>query len=60
MPPPETLPPDYFCPNPGLECPGRGADLLEVREEILDFEGHAVGVVIFMACRLCGYRWDRS
>ena len=57
---PEALPPDYFCPNPDLDCPGQGNDLLEVREEIKDAQGRVLGILIFMACRKCGYRWDQG
>jgi hypothetical protein len=55
-----SLPPDFYCPNPGVDCPGKGADLEEIREEVLDEQGRALGAIVFMACRLCGYRWDRS
>ena len=57
---PERLPPDFYCPNPDLDCPGQGADLEEVREDITDSDGTVLGTVVFMACRKCGYRWDRS
>ena len=57
---PEALPPDYFCPNPRLDCPGKGADLEEITEPVLDTDGKPLGAVVFMACRICGYRWDRE
>lgn len=57
---PQIQPPDYYCPNPDLDCPGQGADLTEIREEIKDADGRVLGTLIFMACRRCGYRWDRS
>lgn len=56
----EELPPDYYCPNPEIECTGRGRDLEEVREPIVDMDGTELGVVITMACRKCGYRWGRE
>ena len=58
MPPPDSLPPDYYCPNPDLDCPGQGADLVEIREEIRDDDGSVLGTLVFMACRKCGYRWS--
>jgi hypothetical protein len=53
----EPLPPDYYCPNPALDCPGRGRDLVEHRESIYDAEGREIGVLITVECRRCGYRW---
>ena len=53
----EPLSPDYFCPNPDIDCPGRGGDLEEIREPITDADGTELGVLIYMACRKCGYRW---
>lgn len=55
-----SLPPVCFCPNPAVDCPASGKDLEEIREEILGDDGTPVGAIVFMACRLCGYRWDRS
>ena len=60
MPEPESLPPDFFCPNPHRDCPGKGGDLEEIRDPIKDADGTEIGVLIFMACRVCGYRWDRE
>lgn len=57
---PEALPPDYYCPNPDVECPGKGADLTEVREAILDDDGTPLGTLITMACSKCGYRWGNE
>ena len=54
------LPPSAYCPNPDVDCPGQGPDLEEQREEVTDDQGHVVGWVVSMACRVCGYRWDRS
>lgn len=55
-----SLPPVFFCPNPDVDCPGSGQDLEEIREEVLGDDGQPVGAIVFMACRRCGYRWDRS
>ena len=60
MNPDEPLPPDYYCPNPAIDCTGRGRDLEEIREPILDSDGTELGVVITMACRKCGYRWGNE
>jgi hypothetical protein len=57
---PEPLPPDYYCPNPAIDCPGRGPDLLEHREAILDASGNEIGVLITLECRRCGYHWGRE
>jgi hypothetical protein len=57
---PESLPPDYYCPNPDVDCPGRGPDLTEIREVIKDADGEVLGYLVFMECRKCGYRWDQS
>lgn len=57
MIPIDELPPDFFCPNPDEECTGKGGDLHEIREPILDDDGNEIGVLIFMACSKCGYRW---
>lgn len=54
------LPPASYCANPILDCPGQGAQLEEIREELKDDEGRVIGTLVFMACRLCGYRWDQS
>jgi hypothetical protein len=54
------FPPDYYCPNPNKECPGNGADLLEVREPIKDDDGTVLGSLVTMACRVCGYRWGNE
>ena len=56
----DSLPPDFFCPNPHLDCPGKGADLVEIREPVRDDRGVEIGSIIFMACTRCGYRWDRD
>ena len=57
---PNTAAPDYFCPNPDVDCPGAGPDLTEMREPILDTDGTELGVLISMACRKCGYRWEHG
>ena len=54
---PEELPPDYYCPNPTVDCSGKGADLEEVREPILAEDGSELGTLITMACQKCGYHW---
>ena len=53
----ESLPPDYFCPNPDIECAGKGGDLVEIREPITDDAGVEIGALVFMACSKCGFRW---
>ena len=53
----ETPAPDYYCPNPKQDCPGRGPDLVEIREPITDEDGTPLGELVFMACQKCGYRW---
>ena len=56
----ESFPPDYYCPNPDLDCPGNGSDLIEVCEPIQDEDGTVLGTLVFMACRKCGYRWENE
>lgn len=56
----ESLPPDYYCPNPRIDCPGKSRDLVEHRESIVDADGNEIGVLITVECRVCGYRWGRD
>jgi hypothetical protein len=54
---PEALAPDYYCPNPDVDCTGAGAALKEIREPILGDDGTELGTLYTMACSKCGYRW---